>query len=383
MPPHAIVSTADPMAPGTALAQSVPWRLQGHRQARVTVLAVVATLALAAGITALLPGDLRAAGWELAAGALGVLAAVTALALSRLSRGLDALRQRVSALAAAQPAPSLDGPDELRALGRMLDDLVDDLSRRMHELEVERRSLFHQEKMAAVGAMAAGVLHDIGNPIAAIDGVARAMREAQANGECRVGEGLCDPSLILHEVTRLQAITRLIAGLAAPPSTAAQLLNVNDIVHTALALLHFDARLAGVGIDAQLDPQLPAVWGVSDSLLQMVMNLMTNAGDAVRAAPGVAPLISVKTLAAPDGVDITITDNGCGMSEDTLQRAFEPLFTTKPSGRGTGLGLPLCRSIARRHGGDVTLHSALGTGTRAQVHLAAEPAAFTPPLGDA
>jgi C4-dicarboxylate-specific signal transduction histidine kinase len=265
----------------------------------------------------------------------------------------------------------------------MLDGLVDDLSRRAHELEVERRSLFHQEKMAAVGAMAAGVLHDIGNPIAAIDGVARAMREAHASGDGRIGEGLCDPSLILHETSRLQAITRLIAGLAAPPSTAAQLLNVNDIVQTALLLLHFDPRLAGVRIETQLDPQLPAVWGVSDSLLQMVMNLMTNAGDAVRAGPGVPRLINLKTLAAPDGVDITIADNGCGMSEDTLQRAFEPLFTTKPSGHGTGLGLPLCRSIARRHGGDVTLQSAPGVGTHARVHLAVEPAAYAPPTSEA
>jgi len=378
MPPYAIASTADPLVASSAAAPAQP-RLQGHRQACVAALAVMITLASTVGLTALVPHELRTAGWAFAAVALGLLTAVMALALSRLSRGLDALRQRALALAAAQSAPAFNGPGELHALARTLDALVDDLSRRAHELEVERRSLFHQEKMAAVGAMAAGVLHDIGNPIAAIDGVARAMREAHASGEGRIGEGLCDPSLILHETSRLQAITQLIAGLAAPPSTAAQLLNVNDIVRTALLLLHFDPRLAGVRIEAQLDPQLPAVWGVSDSLLQMVMNLVTNAGDAVRAGPGGVRLISIKTLAAPDGVDITIADNGCGMSEDTLQRAFEPLFTTKPSGQGTGLGLPLCRSIARRHGGDVTLQSAPGVGTRAQVHLALEPVALAPP----
>jgi signal transduction histidine kinase len=167
----------------------------------------------------------------------------------------------------------------------------------------------------------------------------------------------------------------MIAGLAAPPATAAALLNVNDVVQTALLLLHFDTRLAGVHIDASLDPQLPAVWGVSDALLQLVMNLVTNAGDAVSAGGVARPLIRVKTRVVPDGVEITIADNGCGMSDDVLRRAFEPLFTTKPSGRGTGLGLPLCRSIARQHGGDVTLQSAPGVGTRACVRLAAMPAA--------
>lgn len=249
------------------------------------------------------------------------------------------------------------------------------LAQREHSLEVERRKVFHQEKMAAVGAMAAGVLHDIGNPIAAIDGVARAMQEAHASGECVPGDGLCDPQLILRETARLQGFTRMIADLAATPSTEPQLLNLNDTVNTALALLHFDPRLAGVRIDTALDAQLPAIHGVSDSLLQLVMNLLVNAADAVRARPGTAGLIHIKTSADGDGVRLAVDDNGCGMNDHTLRRAFEPMFTTKPAGLGTGLGLPLVRAIAEQHGGSVQLASTPGQGTRARVRLAAYAAA--------
>jgi two-component system, NtrC family, sensor kinase len=256
-------------------------------------------------------------------------------------------------------------------LGRALDDMRAALAARRHELEVERRKVFHQEKMAAVGAMAAGVLHDIGNPIAAIDGVARAMQDALLQGDGVIGKGLCDPALILHETARLQGFTRMIAGLAATQSTEPGLLDLNELVRTAVLLMHFDPRLAGVRIQTELDPQLPAISGVSDSLLQLVANLLVNAADAVRSAPRERPLIHVKTRADPAGVRLTIADNGCGMNDETLRRAFEPMFSTKPAGRGTGLGLPLVRDIAERHGGVVHIESAPGQGARVEVRLAA------------
>lgn len=367
-----------------AIAPSSTWTPRIRWRPRAWALLLVAVPALLLGWSlAVVPGGAVGARWPWwTAIAASLVLSVTALGLlmtlQRLQHGVEALRQRVLAWAGAPSAamPSGPGHDPLAALAVALERARDALAERTHELEVERRAIFHQEKMAAVGAMAAGVLHDIGNPIAAIDGVARAMIDAQASGECAIGEGLCDPSLILRETARLEGITRMIAGLAAPPATAPQWLHVNDVVRTALLLLHFDTRLSGVHIDAALDPQLPAVVGVSDALLQLVMNLITNAGDAVRSAGGERPLIQVKTAARPDGVDITIADNGCGMSQEVLERAFEPLFTTKPSGHGTGLGLPLVRTIARQHGGEVTLHSTPGAGTRAQVHLATTPAAW-------
>lgn len=291
--------------------------------------------------------------------------------LGRLADDLDALTRRAEGAPGAAPAAALQRYDEVGRLARALDDMVSALAARQHELEVERRKVFHQEKMAAVGAMAAGVLHDIGNPIAAIDGVARAMRDALARGDGVFGEGLCDPALILRETARLEGFTRMIAGLAATQSTEPALLDVNELVRTAVLLLQFDPRLAGVRIQTELDPQLPAITGVSDSLLQLVTNLLVNAADAVRSQPQERPLIHVKTRADPAGVGLTIADNGCGMNEETLRRAFEPMFSTKPPGRGTGLGLPLVRDIAQSHGGAVSIDSAPGQGARVEVRLSA------------
>lgn len=253
------------------------------------------------------------------------------------------------------------------ASGRRLERLSQALAQREHELELERRKVFHQEKMAAVGALAAGVLNDIGNPIAAIDGVARAMKEAVASGDGIIGHGLCDPELILRETARLQGVARMIAGLAATHGSEPQLLDLNEIVHQALLLLHFDPRMAGVRIETELDAQLPALQGVGDSLLLMMVNLLFNAADAVRGRP--QPLIQVKTLADAPAMRLIVEDNGCGMDESTLRRAFEPMFTTKPAGHGTGLGLPLVRTIAVQHGGDVRLDAWPGEGTRATVRL--------------
>lgn len=324
----------------------------------------------------------RRVGWAWALLATVVLLAVGMAQrsyLARLAADLAALRRRAEAVVAGERpvGPTVRRDDELGQLGAALDDMVAALAARERDLEVERRTVFHQEKMAAVGAMAAGVLNDIGNPIAAIDGVARAMKEAHASGECVIGEGLCDPDLILRETTRLQGFTQMIAGLAATQSTEPQLLSLNELVQTALLLLHFDPRMAGVRIQTELDPQLPALTGISDSLLQLVVNLLVNAADAVCALPADRPLIEVSTGADPAGVRLTIADNGCGMDPDTLRRAFEPMFTTKPAGRGTGLGLPLVRAIAGQHGGDVVIESAPGRGTRAHVRLAlrSQPAA--------
>ena len=223
--------------------------------------------------------------------------------------------------------------------------------------------------MATIGALAAGVLNDIGNPIAAIDGFARAMREERDAGSLRFDNALSDPDHILQQTARLQFITRQIAQLAAPPSSQPQLLSLNDVVRTALLLAHFDPRVSGIRIDTELDSFLPACDGIGDRLVQLVLNLLVNAADASRGQPGRTPLIVVTTSHDARHVAMSISDNGCGMDTQTLARAFDSLFTTKPAGQGTGLGLPLCREVAVQHGGQLELESTLGRGTKATLTL--------------
>jgi signal transduction histidine kinase len=316
----------------------------------------------------------RAVAVALAAAALlgtTLIGVVLVFFFSRLSADIGRLRARALAVVGGdrRAAQTIDRDDELGELGTAIDATVAALAARERDLEIERRHVFHQEKMATIGALAAGVLNDIGNPIAAIDGFARAMRDERDAGALRFDNALCDPEHILEQTARLQYITRQIAQLAAPPSSQPQLLSLNDVVRTALLLAHFDARVSGVRIDTELDPQLPAIDGVGDRLVQLALNLLVNAADASRGQAGRAGLIVVRTARAEGQVEMSIADNGCGMDTQTLARAYEPLFTTKPAGQGTGLGLPLCRDIAHEHGGTLRLESVLHQGTTATLCL--------------
>lgn len=306
------------------------------------------------------------------------------LFFARLSYDIEALRRGALAVVAGArtPPPAPERSDELGDLASALGTLVRSLAAREADLEIERRHALHREKMAAVGALAAGVLNDIGNPIAAIDGFARAMRESHTQGECRIDPGLCDPELILHETARLQVITRQIAQLATELPSVPQLLSLNDIVRTALLLVHFDPRLAGVQVDTGLDPQLPAVPGMADRLLQLVMGLIVHAADAALAGAGGErgrPLIAIRTAFLDGTVELSVADNGAGMNELLVRRTLERTDTPADpaDAGGTVLGLAACRAIVQQHGGAARVCRG-DAGLQVRVSLPLQPA---PALG--
>jgi two-component system, NtrC family, sensor kinase len=302
------------------------------------------------------------------------IGALALLFFSRLAGDIATVRTRALAILTGDRSAGtpLSRSDELGELGDAVDNLADALARREQELAVERRHVMHQEKLATIGSMAAGVIREIGNPIAAIDGYARAMQELRA---CSFGPTpatlppACDVSPILQETARLIAITRQISGLAAAPVSRWQLASINEIVTQTLALLRYEPRMEDVAIVTELDFQLPAVMCCADRLVQLLTNLIINAADAMASLPPHSGRIEIGTQLLDGGVALRVDDNGCGISESVLQRAFEPLFTTKPAGRGTGLGLPLCRAITQEHGGRIALAARPGGGTRATVWL--------------
>jgi C4-dicarboxylate-specific signal transduction histidine kinase len=325
--------------------------------------AVAVTLAVSAGLGVVLIG------------------VVVVLFFARLSGDIEALRGDAMAVVAGgrTPPPPLARHDELGDLSRALGELVRSLAAREAELEIERRHAFHREKMGAIGALAAGVLNDIGNPIAAIDGFARAMKESHDAGECSIGQGMCDPDLILRETARLQVITRQIAQLATEQPRQPQLLSLNDIVRTTLLMVHFDPRLAGVRVETQLDPQLPAVPGVADRLLQLVMGLTVHAADALMGVTGGErgkALISIKTGGDDAAVELALAHNGFGMNPDLIRRAFGRTDTALADDQGAALGLAACRAIVAQHGGEVRVDDNLigGPGVCVRVRLPLKPA---------
>jgi len=293
---------------------------------------------------------------------------VVLLFLSRITFDLAALRLRTADIIAGRrrrPIP-VTRPDEVGDLTVAINALAAALEARERELELERRKGFHHEKMAAIGNLAAGVLTEIGNPIAAIDGFARALRDELRTRAPRPDD-MRELDAILEQAARLTAIAHEISEIAAPQPAQRQLVDLNAIVDNAVRLLHYDTRARAAGIAMDLAHQLPAFSGTADKLGHLVMNLAGNAVDAMGDYRAGEPGIRISTAGSAAGVVLEVADRGQGMPDAIRSRAFEPFFSTKPAGHGTGLGLPLCQSIVDEHGGTIRLESAPGRGTRVTV----------------
>lgn len=298
-----------------------------------------------------------------------LLGAIIGLFFTRLTKDLYTLKDRALDIIEGErgePIP-VNRNDEVGELMQAVNHMAGALDEREKELVVARQSYFHQEKMAAVGALAAGVAHEIGNPIAAMSGVVQEMVDKQNARECRVVGRACNPGMLQAQIQRLSAITREISGFAAPQPAERQLLDLNGLVRTAAGLMGYDKRMRRVNLRLNLDSQLPAIYGVADQLTQVIMNLLINAADSLESVEDRPREITLHSEVSGGNVRLTVMDNGCGMDRGTLNRALEAFFTTKS--RGTGLGLSLCYSIVTGHGGTIEIDSTPGMGTRVRVCL--------------
>jgi len=222
--------------------------------------------------------------------------------------------------------------------------------------------LLHQERMAAFGLLAAGVAHEIGNPLASIEAQLQLLDEGRL-----LSEDAQVVATVRQEVGRLRRTLRELVDFARRRRDEASLVAVQAVVRDALRLLRHDPRMRRVSVEERFDSETPPVFMVEDHLMQVVMNLLINALDAMPA--GGALRLDLRPVA--NTVSLRIHDTGVGMDRATLARCLEPLFTTKAPGKGTGLGLSVSRDILRARGGDVELHSALDHGTTAVVTLPA------------
>lgn len=241
------------------------------------------------------------------------------------------------------------------------------------ELEQTRVQYFHQEKMAAIGQLAAGILHEVGNPIAAISGSLQAIQATVSEQQERQDSCLSSSELINHlemievQLQRLSGITREIADFASPRKGEQELVNLNGLIRSTTNLMRYDKRFKGTAMVLELDGSIPAIIAIADQLTQVMMNLLINAADACEAQTVRAPKIVVRTRLEGEQVHIEVKDNGIGMDSDTAKMATEAFFTTKPAGKGTGLGLSLCWTIISRHAGHAAIESNPGAGTT--IHL--------------
>lgn len=309
---------------------------------------------------------------------LGVVmfGALVTLFFTRLAWDLRRLEARsLEVVTGYRGAPlGVTRSDEIGGLMESVNRMQSALRDHEQQLEIARQQRFHQDKMAAVGSLAAAVAHEISNPIAAIQGVAQIMNDTRHANGCAGAGAPCQPALILEQARRIAEITRQMSEMTARPSSEPQLIDVNGLVRSTCNFVGYDRRFRRVQLALDLDSQLPAVMACADHLTQVLMNLLINAGDAIETAARGQPEVRVATAARGERLEVTVSDNGCGMDEATVARAFEETFTTKKTGRGNGLGLFICKSLVESAGGSIRLASRPGAGTRVSFTIPFQPA---------
>lgn len=218
-------------------------------------------------------------------------------------------------------------------------------------------SLIQNEKLAAVGQLAAGMAHEINNPLAAIIANAQLIRrEAKANKDITESADLIEQA----GVRASQTISDLLRFSRQESYTFTET-NLNDSIKKVVSLLQFRITRKNAKVILDLQPKIPIINASEDHLQSVWVNLVVNALDAA----GETPLeITITTRYANDEFIILFADNGKGIPQDRLSKIFTPFYTTKAPGSGTGLGLSICHRIVTNHGGEIRVESRLGHGTR-------------------
>jgi signal transduction histidine kinase len=275
--------------------------------------------------------------------------------------------------------------DEFNRMAENLQAANDALLRQAEERLRLEREVQQSQKLAAVGMLAAEVAHEIGTPLNVISGRSEVLQGviAAVHPERR------HLDVILGQVQRINGIIRALLDYTRPQQPTLQTVELFQIIARVASLLMDRAHRRDVRLLLELPPELPPVQADADRLQQLFVNLLLNAIDAspagasVRVASGPEPLLPPEGRngvqrgeAAPPHVVIHILNAGTGLSAEELDRVFEPFFSTKARGQGTGLGLPIVEQIVRAHRASIEILSIPGTGTEAIVRL---PCAAAPP----
>ncbi|NQU62899.1 MAG: two-component sensor histidine kinase [SAR324 cluster bacterium] len=249
--------------------------------------------------------------------------------------------------------------------------IADFLVKKIRDADQKRELAFREientQKLSSLGRLAAGVAHEINNPMAIIDQKAGLMEDLiKMNPNFTEKEKFLQlTQSILHAVKRCKEITHRLLGFARRIEVTYEEIDLNNLVREVLGFLEKDAIFREIRLNLQLDQNLPSISSDKGQLQQVFLNLLTNAFAAVEDKG----TITIKTASVdPQMVAVAVQDNGCGMSAETRAHIFEPFFTTK-KGYGTGLGLPITYGIVKKLGGDLKVESTEKVGTTITVLL--------------
>jgi len=255
--------------------------------------------------------------------------------------------------------------DEIGLLANSFNEMSRKMAADIDELQKLNEQLIRTEKLAAMGTLAAGVAHEVNNPLASISSLIQMMQSQPDLGN-ETKEQL---KLISTQIQRISQVTRDMMDFARVRPAAKKMVDINSLLEKSLRLASFDNSFQKLELKTDLNPDLPEVFADADQLQQVFLNLFLNARDAMPEGGQLTTL----TSANGDGIRIEIADNGSGVDEKDLKHIFDPFFTTKPAGKGTGLGLAVCYGIITAHGGRIEIEKNNGDGTRFVVMLPTSP----------
>ncbi|MDH3377247.1 MAG: ATP-binding protein [Gammaproteobacteria bacterium] len=261
---------------------------------------------------------------------------------------------------------------ELQEWGNTLEHKVREKTKELQAAEAESA---HREKLASVGLLAAGIAHELNNPLTGVLTFSTLVREKMEEGSTEAE----DLDLVIRETNRCATIIRRLLDFARQKTPKKEFANLNTIIEETQQLIQRPAYFSDTEITMDLDLDLPPIWLDVDLIKQVIMNILVNAQQAIEGGAG---RITIRSRVVPEArnpevdpgplAEISIADTGCGISEKDRQRIFDPFFTSKGLGKGTGLGLSVSHGIVRAHGGTIEVDSKVGEGSTFRIYLPLE-----------
>ena len=239
--------------------------------------------------------------------------------------------------------------------------MEDMVNRRTRDLQEAQFQIVHQEKMASIGLFAAGIAHEIGNPLTSISSIVQVLKRKNKDEKTR--EYL---DTVHENIERISKIVRELVDFSRPSRHEMNLTNINNTVNSAVGITKYDKRARDIDFLVKLDEALPEIYIVEDQLMQVFVNILVNSADAIVKDP---KRIEVWTYSNDMNIFIELKDTGIGIKKEDQQKIFEPFFTTKEVGKGTGLGLSVSYGIIQNFGGEIRVESEPGKGSKFTIVL--------------
>jgi signal transduction histidine kinase len=323
-------------------------------------------------------GELRMFRWRILG--FSVIGALVALAAGvwhagRITRPLERMAEQAREVAKGdfshRFAPA--GTVEVAALAEALNRMAAQIQAQLEALQRAQLDRAHEDRLASLGAVAAELVHEMTQPLTAIQGISQGILEQSRELSPETRQYL---QVVVEEARRLRELSQRLREFSRRSRGELRPADLNAIARDTCLLLRATARRREVALEEDLAMDLPEVVVDRQGVAQVLLNLMTNALDAVEDSP--QPRVRVRTgwaaSAREPTVELSVEDNGPGIAADLLPHIFEPFFSTKESNRGTGLGLAISKEIVERHGGTIRVEPGPTGGARFVASLPARPA---------